>query len=506
MIRSLRTVGFLLAVALGLSAAASAQAASLVQVNSWGASGVPSYIAMFIYVPDKVATNPPILVVSHYCGGDAAGVFGEAKSGGIVGASDQYGFIMIYPQNHLPGSTRNCWDVGSAASLTHDGGGDTQAIAQMVKYTITQYKANANRVYATGTSSGAMMTEALLAVYPDVFKAGAEFSGVPAGCWADGYASSNQWSGNCAGGKTTYTAQQWGDKVRAMDQGYSGFRPRVQLWHGDADTTISPNNQTEAIKEWTNVLGLDSNPTSTTTVTISSHTWTRQSWQSSCGFTVLDAWLEKGGPHGTDANFNSQYTIPFFGLDKSGDVDPEVAACSGDAGVGGNGGATGTGGSSGAVGADGGRDVGLGRETGNAGTGGSGGAVQSDGSAGAGGSIGAGGSGKGGAQGTGGGQGSGGSASGGSSTSTGGAVGSGGAIGTGGKSETGGSAGNGSGGKVGTGSGGSTSAGNSGSSGCGLVVGAAKSKRADVAVILLGAALAVVIRNRRKSRGDASRT
>ena len=42
-----------------------------------------------------------------------------------------------------------------------------------MKYTITTYNANADRVYATGNSSGAMMTEALLAVYPDVFKAGA---------------------------------------------------------------------------------------------------------------------------------------------------------------------------------------------------------------------------------------------------------------------------------------------------------------------------------------------
>ena len=57
-----------------------AAAASLQQVSSWGASGVPSYIAMYIYVPDKLATKPPILVVSHYCSGDAAGVFNEAKS------------------------------------------------------------------------------------------------------------------------------------------------------------------------------------------------------------------------------------------------------------------------------------------------------------------------------------------------------------------------------------------------------------------------------------------
>ncbi|MFL5305206.1 MAG: alpha/beta hydrolase family esterase, partial [Polyangia bacterium] len=319
-----------------------AAAASLQQVSSWGASGVPSYIAMYIYVPDKLATKPPILVVSHFCSGDAQGVFNEAKTGGIVAAADNDGFIMIFPQNHLPGTTRNCWDVGSTASLTHDGGGDTQAIAQMVKYTITKYGANADRVYATGTSSGAMMTEALLAVYPDVFKGGAEFSGVPAGCWAASYASSNQWSGPCAGGTVSNTAQQWGDLVRAMDKGYTGHRPRVQLWHGTSDPTINYNNQTEAIKEWTNVLGLPTAATSTMTVSLAGKTWTRQSWQDSCGFTVLDAWAEQNGPHGTSANLNATYTIPFLALDKAGDVDPN--ACGG-----GGGGASGTGAGGGAA-------------------------------------------------------------------------------------------------------------------------------------------------------------
>ena len=509
------SVGALFALAFGLLAVAPAQAASLQQVSNWGASGVPTYVAMFIYVPDKVATNPPILVVSHYCSGDAAGVFNEAKSGGIVAASDQYGFIMIYPQNHLPGTTRNCWDVGSAASLTHDGGGDTQAIAQMVKYTVTQYKANASRVYATGTSSGAMMTEALLAVYPDVFKGGAEFSGVAAGCWADGYAASNQWSGNCAGGKTTFTAQQWGDKVRAMYPGYSGFRPRVQLWHGDADTTILPANQTEAIKEWTNVLGLDTSPTSTTTVTLSGKTWTRQSWQSTCGYTVLDAWLEKGGPHGTDANLNAQYVIPFLGLDKAADVDPEVAACSGDAGVGGTGGASGSGGSSGAGGTGGGRDGGAGRDAGSAGAGGSDGSGQAGGNSGAGlgGNIGAGGgSDKGGGPSSGGqGAGTSQSSGGGTANATGGAVAFGGSASggrsggaAGGTSASAGSGGAvGKGGAGGPGTGGTSANGNSGSSGCACALGSGKPKHAadQVGLVVLGLGLAVLVRNRRKRAG-----
>jgi poly(hydroxyalkanoate) depolymerase family esterase len=152
-----------------------AWAASLTGPITGWAHGVPSYISMYEYVPAKLAANPPILIVSHYCGGNAAGVFGEAQGGGLVAAADQYGFVMVFPQ-----TSNNCWDVGSSASLTHDGGGDTQAIAEMVKYAITKHAADASRVYATGTSSGAMMTEALLAVYPDLFKAGAEFSGVPA--------------------------------------------------------------------------------------------------------------------------------------------------------------------------------------------------------------------------------------------------------------------------------------------------------------------------------------
>jgi len=58
----------------------------------------------------------------------------------------------------------------------------TQGIAQMVKYAISTYQANSNRVYVTGTSCGGEMTEALLGVYPDIFKAGPhELSGVPVG-------------------------------------------------------------------------------------------------------------------------------------------------------------------------------------------------------------------------------------------------------------------------------------------------------------------------------------
>ena len=50
----------------------------------------------------------------------------------------------------------------------------------MVNYVERQYGGDPGRVFATGSSSGGMMTNEMLALYPDVFSAGAAFMGVPA--------------------------------------------------------------------------------------------------------------------------------------------------------------------------------------------------------------------------------------------------------------------------------------------------------------------------------------
>jgi len=329
---------------LGLFVAAPAHAASLTQVNDWGASGVPSYVKMYIYVPDKLATKPPIVVSSHSCMSSASGQMGAIPK--VKAAADANGFILILPDN--PG--QNCWDVGAKDSLTHDGGGDTKAVVQMVKYALTKYNGDASRVYAFGGSSGAMMTQALMAVYPDVFRAGSARAGVPAGCWADGYATSNQWSNTCAAGSVSKTAQQWGDLVRAMYPGYTGHRPRLQVIQGDADQTISFKNSAESIKEWTNVLGLMTAPSSTDMTTTSIATYSRQFWKNTCGYVVFEAWAGKGGSH--SMGYEEDAILKFFGLDVAGGSDPEpVCPAGGTGGSGGAGGASnsgGTGNSSGA--------------------------------------------------------------------------------------------------------------------------------------------------------------
>ena len=62
---------------------------------------------------DRVRAMLEILVVAHYCGGSASGVFGQAQGGGIVAAADRSGFIMIFPQTTNAATSAKCWDVGS---------------------------------------------------------------------------------------------------------------------------------------------------------------------------------------------------------------------------------------------------------------------------------------------------------------------------------------------------------------------------------------------------------
>ena len=105
-----------------------------------------------------------------------------------------------------------------------------------------------------------MMSNVLAATYPDIIKAVSLYSGVPAGCFVSASGGVAQWNNTCSGGQSHASAQQWGDVVRAMYPDYDGPRPRMQIWHGSVDTTLSSNNYAETIKQWTNVFGLPEEP------------------------------------------------------------------------------------------------------------------------------------------------------------------------------------------------------------------------------------------------------
>ncbi|MEV4561359.1 PHB depolymerase family esterase [Kitasatospora sp. NPDC049285] len=295
-----------LALGLSLQAVPPAAAASLTQITNFGTN--PTGLQMNLYVPAGVKANPPILLALHGCQGSGPYLYSSTDFGSLA---DQYGFLVIYPSTNPGGS---CWDVSSDQALTRGGGSDPVGLMSMITYTEQHYGGNPNAVYVTGESSGGMMTNVMLADYPDVFKAGAAFMGVPYHCFATG--TVRGWNGPCAQGQVSMSPQQWGGLVRAADPGYTGPRPRVQLWHGTADTILNYNNLGEEIKQWTDVLGVGQTPSATDSPAAN---WTRTRYANSAGTTQVEAYAISGAGHqlpvqGTAMAANA---IHFMGLDAS---------------------------------------------------------------------------------------------------------------------------------------------------------------------------------------------
>ena len=264
-----------------------------------------------------------------------------ARRAGSSAAADKYGFLMVVPQ-----TSQNCWDVATTPSLTHDGGGDTQAIVDMVKYAITKHNANANRVYVIGH---------LVRRHDD---AGA----------ARRLSRRVQGRRRVRGRSGRMLVRQRPRRaVERPVRGRSGHAHRggvgdhgsrhVPRLHrispphpalardgGQHHQLHQPDRGHQAVDQR---LGLDAAPDGDVCDD------QRPRLQSPAMEGLLRVHGPRrmdgdGGPHGTDANMNATYAIPFFDLDKSGPTDPQ--SCGGDAGTSGgskdDAGSNGAGGSS----------------------------------------------------------------------------------------------------------------------------------------------------------------
>jgi acetylxylan esterase len=311
----LRKVGVLLAAALalptiGLTAmvgAQPAQAASLTRVTNFGNN--PSGLNMYTYVPNNVSAHPALLVAVHYCTGSASAFFnGGAHE--FVTAADTYGYIIIFPEATRSGQ---CFDVYSPQALTRGGGSDPVGIMSMVSYVKSRYNIDTSRIAVSGASSGAMMTNVLAAEYPDVFTAASAFSGVPATCFAT--TGGSTWNSDCSGGNIIKTAAQWGAAAHNMYPGYTGSYPRMQLWHGNLDTTLNYKNFGEEIKQWTNLKGVSQTPTSTDTPAAN---WTRTRYGSSAAQPPVEAISVSGQGHTLPLPGMVTNAVSFLGLNGTG--------------------------------------------------------------------------------------------------------------------------------------------------------------------------------------------
>ncbi len=269
-------------------------------VTAMPAGSNPGGLKMVTCVPPGLPHGAPLVVVLHGCMQNAAGY--DVGSGWSSLAA-RHGFALLYPEQQSCNNGNTCFNWFQPTDVTRDHG-EVASIAEMVGQMVADHALNPARIYITGLSAGGAMTAAMLATYPELFAGGAIIAGLPYGA-----ASSMPSAFEAMRHLRSRTAQEWGDLVRRASP-FTGDRPPVQIWHGDADTTVGAQALTEATKQWADVLGIGDHPTRSETIEGATHL----EWAAEGGRVLLETYLLPGVGHG----------VPLFS--KSGDWDDSVGA------------------------------------------------------------------------------------------------------------------------------------------------------------------------------------
>jgi poly(hydroxyalkanoate) depolymerase family esterase len=252
------------------------------EVTAFGSN--PGELRMYSYVPEGLPASAPLVVVLHGCTQSAASY---NKGSGWSTLADRYGFALLLPQQNWNNNPLRCFNWFKPEDNEREKG-EPLSIRQMVDRMVADHGLDRRRVYVTGTSSGGAMTTIMLATYPEVFAGGAVLAGVPyrtARGLQEGLESIFQ-------GRSR-SAREWGELVRAASP-HQGCWPKLSVWHGDADTTVKPVNAEEIIKQWTDLHGLDLQPTVQMTV----DGYPRRVWQGPDGDELIESYTVTGMSHG----------------------------------------------------------------------------------------------------------------------------------------------------------------------------------------------------------------
>ncbi len=232
------------------------QAQAFQEVKEFGEN--PGNLKMFIHVPATLARDAkaPLVVVLHGCT-QSAGVI--AAQTGWNKLADQYGFIVVYPQQRMINNPEMCFCWYRRKDITK-GRGEDLSIIEMTDYAKHTYRIDSSRVFITGLSAGALMSVVMMSTYPETFNAGAIFAGGAYKCAPDMF---TPWM--VAMGWVHKSPAKWGMKVKKQNPGYAGPYPRMIIYQGKNDPLVNYHNGFEIVKQWTNLHGIGTTPSSVIT-------------------------------------------------------------------------------------------------------------------------------------------------------------------------------------------------------------------------------------------------
>ena len=312
---------FATAAVLVIAAANNLWAQSLQEVTGFGSN--PGNLRMFKYLPSALPANSPLIVALHGCKQSASAYDTET---GWVGIADTTKSALLLPQQQSANNFNMCFNWFEAGDI-ESGEGEALSIKQMIDKMKETHAIDPARIFVTGLSAGGAMTSVMLATYPEVFAGGAIIAGLPYKC-----ATSIPQAFGCMNPGKDLTPATWGALGRNASS-FNGPWPRISIWHGSADPTVTPMNAQELVDQWTNVQGIDKTADGQDTV----HGHDHKVFKDAGGTVRVETYIIAGMGHGTpispgpgaeqcgtpgqwilDAGICSSYHIAkFWGLDST---------------------------------------------------------------------------------------------------------------------------------------------------------------------------------------------
>lgn len=210
----------------------------------------PGELAMTSYVPPGLAPGAPLVVVLHGCTQTAEG---HAAAAGWLTLADRLGFAILAPQQQAGNNPNRCFNWFEPQDCTR-GSGEAASIRAMVAHMVHRRQLDPCRVFVTGLSAGGAMAAVMLATYPEVFAAGSIVAGLPYGSAQSVQAALSAM--RRGSGLPTSELVKLVSGAAPTPERY----PRVCIWHGDGDRTVTPAAAAELARQWSGIHGLAAAP------------------------------------------------------------------------------------------------------------------------------------------------------------------------------------------------------------------------------------------------------
>lgn len=186
----------------------------------------------------------PLLMLLHGCALDAKEM---AHISGMNEVAAANRFLVVYPEQSRLANLMKCWRWFHPKHQTRDAG-EPAILAAVVDGVCSTHNVDRDRIYVAGVSAGGAMAAILASTYPDIFAAVALCAGT------EFKAASNLSEGLAAmkhGGPDP--GRQGELAFEAMRAGLARKDKRRMpaiVFHGTADTRVSPVNAEQAISQW----------------------------------------------------------------------------------------------------------------------------------------------------------------------------------------------------------------------------------------------------------------